>query len=215
MIGTSHVDPNGRKNLLRLLRKIKPERIMIEEAKAHFADQELFTEILREELTQRSVDPVLAELLLTEQEVRGYEMRAARQYCESRGLPEPLSLEDYESDTEQNLRLSAVGRIITITSQFTPETATTYAREMTSNAERFYHTLKKFLGEYNEVNAWMWIRTDDNCERDRAMERKLRDTLEEDKRTVTITGLKHILAHPLRQSLYSRIREFNPRRYAL
>jgi hypothetical protein len=220
MIGINHNDQECPSRLEKYLEKIKPERILLEGSFSRYITQKIYEECLKEELSNRDINPKMAKLLLEEQVLIGYETRVAQSYCDRYLLAPLIYLNDsFDHRSKQDIEKMVKQSVDYFIEHYTPEEAQVLLDDVKEIFRSSYQLISDLL-DTKEESSIVQILPNHNIhvgERDKIMERTLRRNVTEDPSVTfaTITGMAHLLINPKRNSFYCRVSDLNPKRKLL
>ena len=215
MIGVNHCDSDGNSKLEKLLNELSPTLILVEGSISKEKAQAHYLSALKKEIILRELNPDMASILVAEQELKGFEIRTARRYCENKGLHPPSYFEDeIEARGEDEIK-----RIVAESTEYiakSPEVLAARRRldVFNQNIKALYQLASEQINSPHMVRSFPFLSLRHIGLKDTKMEEKLREVSEEnpDAKIVTVTGLKHILETGTGNSFYDRIKDLNPER---
>lgn len=220
MIGVNHNDPKGPEKLKRRLELLTPDIVLVEGSESGYLAQEYWNRVLRETLDDRDVDPELGAVLTDEQDLKQYEMRTARAYCESRGLPPPTFMNDYQNPaTEPQIRFHIQTQVDHVRAHYTAEQARAELDALWEAVQELVQGFRSVMDtpEESEYTRLLVNHVRNVGEKDHVMEAALREAIAGGgiESAATITGFAHLINNPRRDSLYCRTTDLKPERHIL
>ena len=212
MFGTHHHDPDGIEKLRRELGEENPDIVICEGSEAKLEGHQRYLEMLKGETTKLSVGRGRIRKFLAYEEMAGYEMKTAREFCESRGLPF-FYFNDSGQILTQEERERNVARLIKVIQTINPDRA---VEEIRADCKSVYRLLNSVVGDPQEIvivsqlpDFYSFVGP-----RDAEMEAVARTVQGENpgKKISCVNGYYHTLRDAQGLSLYCRIRDLKPER---